>query len=289
MNKLPLSTAILWILSSTFIVMSLSIIGLSYYRSIYSLRFVDKKYQIVALSQTCSEKEALQTNFLAELLQLSVDKPKNLYRFSCEVATQRLLAHSLIKSAEVSKIYPGTVHIHYRLRVPVAYLMDFENTAIDKEGVALPFKPYFTPKKLPEIYLGVKDEKPWRKKMEQKAINLAFEVLKVLKESYSPTQIQRIDVSQAFSSSYGKRQIVLILEEVYNKPSESGFIKTPYTRILRLSPSSFPEALKHYGILREHLITQKKILHEKTQKSPSFSHTAAIIDLRIPHLAFISA
>ncbi len=41
------------------------------------------------------------------------------------------------------------------MRTPYAYIGEFANTAIDKEGYLFPFRPFFTPKNLPILYIGL--------------------------------------------------------------------------------------------------------------------------------------
>src|SRR5690606_28774117 len=105
------------------------------------------------------------------------DHPKNLYSFNTEEAVQKLLHLPVIKEAKIRKIRPGTIHVDYALRKPIAYLADYSNTAIDASGTIFSFKPFYTPKKLPEIYLGEEEEdKPlvWGNIVEGERKELAF-------------------------------------------------------------------------------------------------------------------
>jgi len=171
----------------------------------------------------------------------------------------------LIKSAEVRKIPPGTIYVDYVSRVPIAFLADYANTAIDAEGVPIPFKPFFTPKKLPEIYLGLdggERDGLWGNVLEDQRMELALEVLHYLAISYPEeiVKVQRIDVSQSNASSYGQRQVVIVFGEDAER------------QIVRLIGDNYVEALANYHELRHYLL--------KSEEAPK------IIDLRIPQLAF---
>ena len=104
--------------------------------------------------QTGPCKEALDSEYLIEVLDLSVDKPALFKTFDTKAAEDKLYADSLIEQVAVKKIKPNMVYIDYTLRKPIAKASDFYNAALDKEGVLFPIHPFFSPKKLPEIYLG---------------------------------------------------------------------------------------------------------------------------------------
>lgn len=266
---IPLKRALLLIFASTFLV-SGSLTGIFLYtRYQKSSRLQDPAYHIFAIAQTTSEKETLKTAFLAELLDLSVNRPMNLYQFNSKEAESKLLAYPLISKAFVKKIRPGIIHVDYSLRKPIAFLADFKNTLIDAEGVSFPFKPFFTPKKYPQIYLGIEGPDPstkpviWGKKIQDDRFNLACDVLRSL-ELLSRTihsQIFMIDVSKAFAQSYGERQIVLIEEQ---------FSQNPCKRYLRISTENYHQNLADYVQLRKTLTLQ-----------------SCVIDFRIPKIAYL--
>ncbi len=66
----------------------------------------DDQYHIVSLIQNNPQSDALKTVYLAELLELSLDRPVNLYQLNIQEATQKLLNHPLIKKATIKKFYP---------------------------------------------------------------------------------------------------------------------------------------------------------------------------------------
>ena len=96
----------------------------------------------------------------------------------------------LIKKASIKKIPPGTLYIEYQMRVPLAYLGDYTNTALDEEGYLFPFSPFFTPKKLPIIYLGLQqDDAQWGMTLKQdQRLQLAFDLLKKHGVTITPEQ-----------------------------------------------------------------------------------------------------
>ncbi len=260
-----------------------------YYLHLKELHSCNDQYRLIAIIQDCSQKESLKTVYLAEWLNLSLDKPINLYQFDTKVAEQRLLASPLIKKTSVKKILPGTLYIHYHIRVPIAYLGDYTNTAFDTEGTLFPFSPFFTPKKLPVIYIGLdRLEKGWGAcLLNDKRLQLAFNILE--KMQAKAMDVTQIDVSRAFADSYGQRQIVIIVEECLEREHQGKSISAIQPYILRLNVEDYLQNLANYLILRDHLAQEsiKQILGMEIVQDERLILKPSVIDLRIPHLAFI--
>lgn len=290
-DRLSFRKALLYIFLSVVVVFGSAVGVITYIKMFTKAHRHDPAYQIVAIVQTSPEPEGLSTGYLAELLNLSVDRPVNLYGFNSKEAVQKLLESPLIKEATVRKIRPGTIHVDYTLCTPIAYLGDCSNTALDERGVVFPFKPFFTPKKLPEIYLGIdgdegdKDNSSlsmlWGKALKGSRIDLAFSLLELLKEHCCDpiSSLIRIDVSNAFAYSYGRRQIVLEFSDKMQKVVEGNPTIETRKEILRLSPENYEQQLANYLLLRSHL-------REKNETA-KIANTI-VIDLRLSELAFIS-
>jgi hypothetical protein len=261
-KQIPLSRALLLILLSTLMVSGTALMATLYYLHVKEMRLHDSQYRIVALVQECDQKEPLKTGYLAQLLDLSVDQPTNLYKFNIKEGERKLMSCPLIKKAVIQKISPGTLFVQYQVRIPVAYLGDYTNTAIDSEGYLFPFQPFFTPKKVPVIYLGI--ESQWGDSIDQQdKFVLVLDLLKNLEPVVNESMyVKQIDVSDAFSESYGNRQIVVILTSLIQGNSY----------ILRLNAEQYKEGLENFRLLKNNLKEQ---------------HPLTMIDFRISHLAFI--
>jgi len=243
--------------------------GMLYYFHVKKLRQQDEAYHVVAIVQRGIHKETLRTVYLSELLGLSIDRPSNLYQLNLKDEKQKLLASPLIKSAEIMKLKPGTLVIEYIPRVPVAFLGDFSNTALDDEGFLIPFKPFFSPKKLPEIYLGTfGDEIRWGKPIEGKRGELAMRLFMFFSALCNDEGLvlKTIDVTRAEALSFGQRQIVLELED-------SGDIW-----ILRCSLENYETEIARFSVLRRHF---------RSLEGSDAKDSYRVIDLRIPQLAFL--
>lgn len=282
-NKIPLNRALLWILVATLLISGSAFMGWLYFLHVRERRLHDDQYRIVAIIQSTPQADALKTVYLAELLNLSLDRPMNLYQFNAKEAIQTLLGNPLIKSAAVKKILPGTLYIHYQMRIPVAYVGDLANTVIDEEGYLFPFRPFFTPKRLPSVYLGLEKEVcRWGSCLKDyPSLRLALYLLhqfELLKQDQF--NIKQLDVTQALADSYGQRQVVMMIEE----SSQEGANSPQPPIFLRLSSDRTVQDLANFRTLMFACIEKK---NEGFGKVKVQGHQAMIIDLRIPHLAFI--
>lgn len=241
-----------WIIGSTLLITGSAYKGIQIYQQRHKASEVAYVCRIV---QTGPQREALKTTYLAELMRISADRPVTVASFDPLLAQKRLRSCPIIKDAKVKLLQPDTVYVDYTVRQPIAWLYDFENIALDEEGVPFPVSPFFSPKKLPEVYLGIKNFY-WSRPLKDRKAELALTILNLLNRLY--LQVRRLDVSKATEQSLGRREVVIILDE-------QGF-----TKVLRLTPKNFAQELGNYLELRA--------------KLPPAPQT---IDLRIPQLAFI--
>lgn len=262
-------------------------------------RLEDSRHRIAAIVQTGPEKEALKTAYLAELLDLSVDRPTPLYAFDVKEGQKKLEACPLIASASLTRIDPGTIYIDYTVRKPIARLGDYENVGIDKSGYLFPLSPFFSPKNLPEIYLGLppfgseKDEQGreggrWQAPLQVRHLQLAFEILRALDGApwREGMQVKRVDVSNAFAPSSGQREIVLITED--EVLSEEGKTVCLFPKLLRLPAKNYGQQLSNFLSLRRSMLDDYRLQIAKVHfTEPAVEFAPRIVDLRLPKLAFI--
>jgi hypothetical protein len=299
--RLALTHALAWIVGSSLVTSVCGHLGFRAYFARQYKQAHDPQYTLRTLVQTGPQKQALKTEYLAELLGLCSDVPSNSLTFDLKAAEEKLRASPLIEKAQLKLIQPGTLYVDYTIRQPVAWLYDYENTAIDKDGHPFPFRPFFTPKNLPELYFGMgsfgnPSEDPdrpvakWGEPLQGKYVALALNLLSLLSDSKIQElfQIKRIDVSQAFAESYGSREIVVIVEDKILEKQEGRQIEFSFPKILRLSTQNYAQDLGNYLTLRPKLLEQERL----SIRIPSHSIGAVrakekILDFRIQNLAFI--
>lgn len=289
-HHLPFRIALLWILLiSVFICGSFSI-GYLYYKKVQKSRYQQPQYNIVAIVQTTPDKEKLKTVFFSELLNLSVDRPTNILNFNAKKAQHTLQSLPMISSVSVKKVLPGTLYVDYTLRKPIAYLIDYTNTVIDHEGVPFPLKPFFTPKKLPEIYLGLSDnfKLVMGKPIQAVQCKLGIYLIDLINKHccLEKTNLVRVDVSKVIADSYGQRQIIVILEDQIERKGEQGTRILIVPQILRLSVDHYRQELGNYLALRAIALEQASASSD--EESKVVRAKPVIIDLRIAELAYIT-
>lgn len=290
--------ALFCLVGSTCLTLCLSFGSYALWKKGRNARLSEEKYRVAAIVQTGPEKEALKTAYLAELLSLSADTPVSLYSIDLKKARQKLLSSPLVAEAEVKRIPPNTLYIDYEVRRPVAWLSDYQNIAIDREGYLFPVAPFFSPKQLPEIYLGLpafgapEDKNgrkggQWLAPLKNRYLHLALEILQTLEGSpwKEGLRVKRIDVSNAFCPSLGQREIVLFTEEELALKQEGKEIVCIFPKILRLAPKDYAQQLGNFFCLRKNMIEDYRRQLASLQQGGTFS--PRIIDLRIPQLAFV--
>lgn len=282
-QRLPLARAIAFIALWTLLISGTATASWLGWRYLSSRPFGDARHCITAIGQRCRAGEPIPTLFFAEILGLAVDLPVNLYHFDLERATASLLSYPAIKEAVVHRMPPNMLWVDYSVRTPVALLADFTNIAVDSEGIPFPLAPVLTPKVLPHIFLGIKEEEvlpfynntlPHESSPLLQRLHLGLDILKECREEGRSEGNGRtltwVDVALAQAESWGRRQIVLGFDSS-NAPNNR--------HLLRLPPSKacIKESLQLYLLLLPRLCDK-----QGNPSSPIF------IDMRIPSLALIS-
>lgn len=290
-KKFTLFHSLLWILCSAVALNGLAFGGIKaylYWKRVHSLDF---QVPIKAIVQTGPQKEALKTTYLAELLDLSIDKPTLCCEFDLREAQKKLLASPVIKEAKVEIKEPGILYINYTIRQPIVFLHDYKNIALDEDRIPFPVAPFFTPKKLPEVYLDIEAPLVWNKPITGEKIELAFDLYKILEGPIASDlfNIKRIDVSNAFQKNYGKREIVLQTKDEIYTTKEGVEYCFSFPRILRLSTKKYSQELSNYLKYREKLLEKEKheILFPEEETETIVYQPTKVIDFRISQLAFM--
>lgn len=267
-KKLSFKRALIWILFSTALISGTAALATLYYFNFQEIQLQDEHYTITTIQQVGQDSGRLSTSYLAELLELSIDSKVNLIGYKIDQAEKKLLISPIIKSAKVYKVKPSTLAINYSLRKPLFRLIDFENAAIDKEGMVFPITPFFDCDELPELYLGTSVESfKWGQIVELEEEQLALEIVDsvLALDLFKTIEIRKIDVSKIRYPSSGERQVVIVCRE-------RGFFND---WILRFRVSDIQQQMIQFVSLLEYLHQEQDYLSSK------------IIDFRAPDLAFM--
>lgn len=246
-----------------FILLSILIVNLLAGTGLYIYRHsLEKRLRVRTVKQVLKRGQGeLPPGFLAEALDLSQDKPTPWDRFSAKEAEKKLMSYPFFRKVKVRKIEPNAVFVDYVLRTPVARVANYTNRVIDEEGAVFPLEPYYSPKRLPAIRFGDKEDS-----------ELGFSLMQELKGS----RLLLIDLSDAHSDALGRRKIVVVLEEMLFK--EGGVVRQPV--LLQLSADDPFDSLARWQKIRSLVIDNKDV-------KISGKNKGLIIDLRLPHLGYI--
>jgi len=289
-KKFTLSRAMIWIFSSAVLINLIAYVGILTYRYFKNAEALDYEVPIKAIVQTGPQREALRTNYLAELLGLCINRPILCTEFDLKQAKEILLTSPVIQEADVKLKEPGILYIDYTIRKPLCYLKDFKDVALDDKKVPFPTASFFTPKKLPEIYLGMDEEIMWNEPLRGEKIELAFQLLKILTGPIVSDlfNVKLIDVSSAFESSCGRREIVLMTEDELLGIHNGEEVRHHFPKLLRLSTKNYASELSNYLKLREQILEQEEgEIAPPEQGEKVVAHSPKVIDFRIPQIAFI--
>jgi acyl-CoA synthetase (AMP-forming)/AMP-acid ligase II len=298
---LPLAHALAWIVGSTLLFSGGTYTLMKEVIHRQARAVVDPKCAIRSMIQTGPQRQALKTEYLAELLGLSSDRPVSARAFSLDLARERLMRSALISDAHIKWSGPNTLYVDYTVRQPIAWLEDYDNVVVDREGYPFPFSPFFSPKHLPLLYLGLgafgipaadvdRPTAQWGKSLQGKYFSLALHLLDIVTDPKVATlfSVKRIDVSNAFRESYGTREIVLITEDFIVQRIDGKDVQFCLPRILRLSTKDYALELGRYLKLREQLLEEeRKTLSSLAGTGQQVRQKEKIIDFRIQQLAFI--
>ena len=294
-KKIAPFKALYWILASILLVSGSAAVGLFFYLKWQNKQKTDPKYWITTLVQTGPQKNALTSEYLAEVIGLSRDRPAHLFRFEVKRAEAALMRSPLIKQAKVSLVKPHTVYVDYAIRKPLAWIFEYENTAIDEEGYLFPVYPFFSPKQLPELYLGlvpfgksvpVGENGPgqWNAPLEGKYVKLGIELLKRTRN----LNVRRIDVSNAYAATLGSREIVVYFEDEILVTQNKKEHLCIFPRLVRFSTKSYLQELSNFLELRANLLQQEKTELIVPSDAPFiYSRPTQVIDLRIEGMGVI--
>ena len=244
---------------------------------------------ITKIIHTHCGHESLDGNYLAQILDLSIDKPIKTSDFDKSIYETKIKNSPIIKNAFIKLIKPDSIYIFYEIRQPIAMIYDYDNLAIDSEGYIFPIFPFLSPKYLPNIYLSMKDsELIWNKSIMNKNIEMAFQIINYFSKKNTSSNLTYIDVSNSFFESYGKRETIIFLQEQIVKNYNGKNVYFTFPIYLRLFYKNYQEQLDNYLILKNKILKdyEKQIANISTIETYVY-FDAKTIDLRLDKLAFI--
>jgi cell division septal protein FtsQ len=235
-GKLPLSRAFFYIMLSVVLLWGTLFVAWWYHGYTFEKKQKNAAFQLRTILSSSKTQDSLTAKQLTTLLGLSEDAP-NIYSIDPYVAKQTLENYPAIKSAKVLRLRPNALFVDYELRTPYFRLIDFENMAVDNEGYPFYLYPIFTPKKIPELYLGLQNVS-WNTKNTQKEFALAVDVAEFIQKEYpNDLHLVRIDTHNVQNPSLGAQEIVIVFKDAHSSlyaRLDVQDYKTGLKRLLRL-------------------------------------------------------
>lgn len=284
-KKMPLPQALAWIVGSTFLFTGSSYSLWRYHLQEKQVHLSKQEDVIKKIIQTGPHRDHLSTQYLAYFLELFVDQPKQRKSIHVKDEEKKLLSLPMVKEAHISVLVPDTLYIDYTMREPFAFIDDYENLAVDENGYLFPFAPFYSPKKLPQIFLGktlinLEESLFFKEPLQEPSFLLGVEILRAL-QSIALQEgffVKKIDLSRYSEKSLGQQEIIIeIASEDYDDSDQN---PTGHLHYLRVSPQHYAAQLGNYIILRKELMAYSK----QEEKNPL---EKKMIDLRVLGSAFI--
>jgi len=227
--------------------LSLCVICLPVYLILFGKKETSPLY-LKTIVQKTTTIESLSPRFFSDYLGLS-PKGRSLHIQNLDIRKiQKKLSEFPIFEKVQSEFTPqGELLVSYELRRPLFSLLDFSNCGLDSLGFFIPMAPYYSPKKLASIFLGIKNLE-WNKAYD---IKEAVEILNFFSPYLSEDfNIKLIDLSHLKESIPARREIIVTI----------AFAKASH--FLRLNPKHLHKALDRYMLLFKEPTLQEQIIRD---------------------------
>lgn len=210
----------------------------------------NKKYQIERIFLKGENGDFLTGDLVSEMLDLSISEPLSFFSFDVKQREEELKKIGIFRKIRLEKKRPDCLVVLYELYEPIALVLDQNNTLLNIEGKVMPYRPYFSPKKLVKVILG--ENLPWGEKIGEERWELLQKALTL------DEKILQIDLR---SSSEKKKQKKELVFEV---------ARGDFTDWVRLNPASLLEEWKKYSSIQKLLPPLSQIVELRYQDMALF-------------------
>jgi len=202
---------------------------------VYLYLFVQKEktpIYLTTLIQKTHGLDSVSARFFSDYLGLyPYGMPLKIKRLDAKKIEKKLRDFPIFQDVDVEFTPQGELLVTYDLRKPLFYLRDYNNCALDFEGRVLPLVPFYSPKKLPHIYLGLQ-RLLWNQSHD---IELASSIIRYFNhDRLQLFELKLIDLSKLKALVPSHREVILTL-------SISGHL-----HYLRINPGHWHRALNRY-------------------------------------------
>lgn len=190
------------------IVISLCVISLPAYLFLFGKKHKESLVLKNVIQKT-TNLHPVSPRFFSDFLGLRPEgKHLLINRLDLRKINTKLKTHPVFKTILAEINHQGDLEILYDLRVPFAYLQDFESVAIDEKGHIFPTSHFFSPKKLPKVYAG-REELIWSDVID---MTLIHKVINFFSNSRTCLEPIFIDISKISSPVSVHRELVVVID-----------------------------------------------------------------------------
>lgn len=202
--------------------------------------------RLTTLIQKTPTIQTLSPRFFSNYLGLNpCGKNIDIRKLDITKINKKLKQFPIFKNIHAEFTKDKELLLSYHLRNPCYLLKDYSNCAIDEEGYVIPLNPYYSPKKLPYLYIGIA-ELSWSQSYH---IDLAHQVVDFfINHKIDQLSIAMIDLSRMRSNIKSHHEVIVTVEFLD---------KVHY---LRLNPANIEKALTRYVSLFKETELRDKIL-----------------------------
>lgn len=201
---------------------------------------------LTTLIQKTPTRQTLSPRFFSNYLGLN-PQGKNLAikRLDIDKINKKLKSFPIFKSIDAEMTKEGALQVSYFLRNPEYQLKDYSHCGVDEEGFIVPLTPFYTPKKLTQIFLGLEQ----LTFLKAHHITLANQVMDFFRlHQLDQLTVAMIDLSKMKAAIKSHQEVIVTVEFLDKK------------HYLRLHPHYINKALIRYVSLFKEPSLREKIL-----------------------------
>jgi hypothetical protein len=191
-----------------FILASLCVISLPSYLFLFGKKET-KAIALKTLVQKTSFSSPISPRFFSDYLHLCPKgKSLEISKLDEKKIEKKLREFPIFQKVQAHISSRGELEVAYDLKKPHFLLLDFSNLAIDPNGYVFPLKPFFSPKKLTQVYLGI-SQVDWNHKNN---VESALKIQSLLDENLQElVDIETIDLSGLKVQATSLKHIVVTI------------------------------------------------------------------------------
>lgn len=190
---------------------------------------------LTTLEQKTPTINSLSPRFFSNYLGLKPGGHSlNIQKLDINKISSKLKQFPIFKQIDAEFTSQGSLLVSYELRTPIYRLNDFSNCGVDVEGRLMPLVPFYSPKNLPFLYLGLDDVK-WE---QSQSVDFANQIVDFFNQNgLDRLEIIMIDLSRLKSPLKSHREVIVtvrFLDKIHYLRINANFLNKALSRYASL-------------------------------------------------------